>query len=294
MARFFSFSSGISLELSDYLSWVNDNVDEQDLDSLAASAEMLYRLTLNNSLLNDHILGPLKASLDQVQPKNQYTDATFLLGTAKMGGLLVRANLWKPLKAINGSTAYEADIYSYDVPHDHNFDFLTAGYYGLGYRTDIFSYETRDLSLVEGESVEITHVKTMNLTPDDLILFEKSRDIYTQIPPKSPSISINLLCVTNAQALTQQCFFDIDKKKLSGYANGPTSTRVQMIKMVEVIGIKDAVDLLIPIICRHPCVRTRAAAIECVLRMCPDLRSHLHSLVGHERAPLLVRALATN
>lgn len=294
MARTYNFNSGIEVSIDEYLDWAAINIDENDVESLDASASMLYRLSLNKSLFNDILLSPIKKSIGSIQPENQYTDATFILGSAKKGALVVRGNLWKSPKARNGSDTYESILYSYDIPHDHNFDFLTVGYSGPGYTTDIYNYERNDVDLVVGEHVDIEFMETTNLPTGKVMLYEKSKDIHTQRPPVSPSISLNLICSTEDQYTRQQCFFDVVNNRMSGYAPGPTNSRVQIIKMIAHLEIADSVELLIDVVRKHSCSRTRAASIETILSIVPDRLSDLYTICGHENDPLIKSALTAN
>jgi hypothetical protein len=63
---------------------------------------------------------------------------------------VLRANFWParedPVVRASGPAAF-----FYDLPHDHNFPFLTYGYLGPGYWSDYFEYDVDALAGVPGE-----------------------------------------------------------------------------------------------------------------------------------------------
>ncbi|MEI9927755.1 MAG: hypothetical protein WDN44_08700 [Sphingomonas sp.] len=60
------------------------------------------------------------------------------------GRYVLRANFW-PARADPVTRASGAAAFFYDLPHDHNFPFLTYGYLGPGYWSDYYEYEIGDV-----------------------------------------------------------------------------------------------------------------------------------------------------
>ncbi|TCP65060.1 hypothetical protein [Sphingomonas sp. PP-CE-1G-424] len=291
MVQSYIFDDAPAISIEDYLDWVSDNVDERDVDSIAASSCMLNRLSKNKTLLNETLLDPLKRNASGAQPENKYTDATFMLGSAKNGALLVRANLWKVPKQRAGSALYENNLYSYHLPHDHNFDFLTVGFFGPGYVTDLYTYDYEMAKSRLGVPTDFKFQERTDLPVGKVMLYEKSKDVHTQHHPVSPSISINLLAITEEQTTRQQFFFDVEQGTTSGYVAGMISSRVSMIDMIGHLGILDAVEPLEAIIQNHPCARTRASAASSIIHIAPQERERLTTRFGMDESDIVKGAL---
>lgn len=291
MVQSYLFDNSQSICIEDYLEWVSNNVDELDVDSIAESALVLNRLSKNRTLLNDTLLEPLKQNASGIQPENRYTDATFMLGSAKNGRLLVRANLWKVPKKRAGSDLYENNLYSYHLPHDHNFDFLTVGFFGPGYVTDLYTYDYDMAKGRIGVPADFKFAERTDLPVGKVMLYEKSKDVHTQHHPISPSISINLLALTDEQTTRQQFFFDVEQGTTSSYVSGMISSRVSMIDMIGHLGLLDALEPLEAIVERHPCARTRASAANSILTIAPDERERILSRFGKDESDLVKKVL---
>src|SRR3546814_4352282 len=68
----------------------------------------------------------------------------------RVDGVFVRANIW-PAEADHCFKASGAKTFVYGVPHDHNFSFLTSGYFGPGYRSDYYEYDYAQVAGYVGE-----------------------------------------------------------------------------------------------------------------------------------------------
>ena|SRR5258708_40346341 len=94
-------------------------------------------LSNNRNFLSTFLISELKNIAD-FQPMNYYTAQTIMLGGVS-NKFYLRANVWVParlLHKVNGEG--EKRLFSFERPHDHNFDFVTVGYFGGGYQTDIY------------------------------------------------------------------------------------------------------------------------------------------------------------
>src|SRR5579884_2565752 len=136
-------SSVTSLE--DYTEHIRHHVDVRDLDSVCDSANQLKALANNRDFLVEHLNREL---LDwrNCQLTNSYTAQTLLLGGGR--DFLSRANIWMPPARDAAAREDQNRLFFYEIPHDHNFSFLTVGYFGPGYETTIYEY---DSSGVQGE-----------------------------------------------------------------------------------------------------------------------------------------------
>jgi len=292
MVLSYTFDSDRAMTLEEYIEYLDRNVDVHDQDSLAESASYLHRLSLDSTLLHPLIRASLVgADTIGVQEGNSYSDATFILARPKSGRFFIRANIWKVPKERAGSTDHDTQVYSYDLAHDHNFDFLTVGYCGPGYTTRTYEYDSRDILGVVGEKVGLRFVEETTLPRGKVMYYRKSRDVHTQKPPEALSVSVNLMVNATDQSRRQQYYFDTDAGSILGYTGGLISDRVSLIEFAELLG-EEAIEPLLALANRHLCHRTRAAAIRAVLALAPGERDGLLSSLGGDKSVHVQRELA--
>jgi len=65
--------------------------------------------------------------------------------------ILIRANIWKPISSLEASIGG----FLYDICHDHNFDILTIGYAGPGYKARTYEYSLQGVEGVLGEEIDL-------------------------------------------------------------------------------------------------------------------------------------------
>lgn len=268
------FLSNDPISLEEYVCYVENNVDPDDSESVLASAEMLHHLGSNKSLLNNFILEPAKRMTLDSQAGNQALEASLKLAETRDDRFLVRANIWKIPEERGGSLGHEKRLYSYDAPHDHNFDFLTFGFYGPGYTTDVWQYDYHS-DLQTGDKVDLKYVGRDSLQSGDIMFYKKSRDVHAQYPPEDLSISINLLVKARDVATRQQFYFDVRSNTVAGMVVGPTLRRKELMDIAGALAIQDAVEPLIEIAMKYPCKRTRHAAMINAIKIAPGAKAQL-------------------
>jgi len=143
------------ITLDEYVDFISREVDADDEASILASAPMLRALANNRSMIGDYLTEELR-SWQTFQPTNSYTAQTLML--ARTGRFAVRANIWEPPDASPERREYQKALYYYEVPHDHNFSFLTVGYIGPGYETLIYERDPDAVVGVPGEKVDLRFV----------------------------------------------------------------------------------------------------------------------------------------
>jgi len=281
------------ITLDEYVDWVTHNVDITDLASIVESAPKLHMLSKNKSLLLDTVAGSIKMMASSaLQPTNPYTDVTFLLYDGIRGGhgstFAVRANIWDVPQLRGGSADYEERLYLYFDTHDHNFDFLTVGYYGPGYRTKIYEYDRSTVDGSVGERVAMRFTEETSLPEGKVMLYRHGRDIHTQLPPESMSISLNLL-VANAtlQRYSQQYRFDAGTGTIIGYVDGLSSERMSLMKLAGEIGNEGTAEVLEQIAHTHPCALTRAEAYRSFVKLVPSEIDSARVAVAADRSALV-------
>jgi hypothetical protein len=105
-------------------------VDLTDETSIHRCATLLAGLQRNRDFLADHLIAALTSDPNDPQPANRYSAQVILLHRSPRGWYL-RANIW-PAATDAAYASSGAAAFSYGVAHDHNFNFLTIGYFGPG------------------------------------------------------------------------------------------------------------------------------------------------------------------
>ncbi|MFM6853928.1 MAG: hypothetical protein ACKOUM_07585 [Sphingopyxis sp.] len=126
--------------------------------NVADAAALLAGLNANRHFLIDRAVQELRAHCAGQRDDNRYTAQVLMLHRVP-GRYFVRANFWPalddPIVQASGP-----DHYFYDVPHDHNFDFLTIGHSGPGYGSRWYQREPGGLAGYPGEPARLVAGET--------------------------------------------------------------------------------------------------------------------------------------
>ena len=231
--------------------------DPRDDGSLAAAAESLRRLGNNRDFLAETLLAELKGHHNQSHD-SAYGPQTFVLSDLR-GGYFLRANIW-PAETDSMFRASGAHSFSYGAPHDHNFDFLTLGYFGPGYASDYWEYDYDKMAGIEGEAAGLRFTGRETLDPGKIVHYRAHRDVHRQLPPASMSVSLNIMAVDPAQGWHDQYAFDVENDRISGVLN-PTSTEV-FLRLAIAMDCGEGVDLAEHFGKSHPSDRIRLASYQ--------------------------------
>lgn len=165
--------------------------DPREEDSLLHAARWLQRLGNNASFLGDHITAQLTAGHAGDATESAYGPQAIVLSGMR-NGFFLRANVW-PSERDHAFRTSGARSFVYGIPHDHNFDFLTVGYFGPGYRSDYYEYDYEAVAGRHGERAGLHFVERSALSPGKLMHYRAHRDVHRQLPPESlPSRSTSL------------------------------------------------------------------------------------------------------
>jgi hypothetical protein len=250
--------------------------DARDEDAFAALGPLLARLGRNPDFLAELAIDELKERCEAQHRGNGYGAQVFLLRPPD-GRTVLRANFWParadPLVRASGPAAF-----FYDLPHDHNFPFLTYGYLGPGYWSDYFEYDAHALTGIPGEDARLRFVERSRLDRGKLMLYRMRRDIHVQLPPDDFSVSLNILGADPAQPWLDQYRFDIGRGVI---AQGLTCTAAEALLAVAV-HVANGEDLAAAFLQAHPCDRMRVTALDALVSAKPA-----------EAATLLERAAAS-
>lgn len=264
-------------------------VDARDEDAFASWGPLLARLGRNRDFLADLAIAELKTRCAAQHAGNGYGAQVFLLRPPN-GRYVLRANFW-PARADSATRRSGPAAFFYDLPHDHNFPFLTYGYLGPGYWSDYYEYDAAPLTGLPGEQAGLRFVERARLEPGRLMLYRMRRDVHVQLPPDSMSVSLNILGADPAQPWLDQYRFDIGRGTI---AEGLTVTAAEALVDVAV-HVGNGLDLAERFARHHPCARMRVTALDALVSALPDEAPMLLSratddpdrfVAGHARARL--------
>jgi len=88
--------STVSIEIDELTSYLDDNIDFSDQDSLQSAAPIFGRLFNNKLLIRDFLISGLEHGISGFQPTNEYTPPSIILHSSDK--YLIRANLWRSTK----------------------------------------------------------------------------------------------------------------------------------------------------------------------------------------------------
>jgi len=196
MPRLIDTRADAPMALDAYIAHVEDHVVLEDPDSVIESAWALRALAHTPGLLARHLAQELR-DWPLFQARSEYIGRSFILGRGR--DFYVRANVWTPHA--------DEQVGFYEIPHNHPFSFLTVGYWGPGYETDVWELAPGPAPRVGGTLPEVPWQR-LSLPPGQVMYYQAERDFHIQRPPPSVSITLNLMLVTPEARLRDQLFLD--------------------------------------------------------------------------------------
>ncbi|HEX8063420.1 MAG TPA: transposase, partial [Allosphingosinicella sp.] len=196
------------IELGDLVESLESGPQHFDDDCLASYAPKLRKLANNRTFLGDLIIGELKRRCVGQLETNRYSAQVLLLhgGSRKF---LLRANFW-PAASDSVVVNSGAGAFFYGQPHDHNFSFLTVGYAGPGYWSDYYEHDYERAAGFVGEHARLRFAGRSRLAEGTMLLYRRHRDVHSQLPADSLSVSINILALSPATEFLDQYGFDLE------------------------------------------------------------------------------------
>ena len=278
MPRLIDPPAGPALDLGEVTARLDEaGVDLADEASLAQAASLLAGLALNRAFLADRVIAALKASFADQLALSRYSAQVFLLHRSPRGHFL-RANLW-PAASDAAYAASGAAAFAYGLPHDHNFSFLTTGYWGPGYVSDYYDYDAEAVDGRLGEPLNLRFVERSSLSEGKMMLYRAHRDIHSQRPPDRLSVSLNIMEEGDHIPWRDQYIVDLERGTI---AKRPSLTQAEMLLRCAVHLTDNGKDIAEQFATGHPVPRVRANAIAALAAL--D--------AGDARAAIFERGLA--
>lgn len=186
------------------------------------AAHYLQRFNANPNAIRRHIekRGGLAQSRETFVPPQTF-------GLMVRDGFGIRANVWPTLRRSTPYMDQEALLYAYDLPHNHDFTFLTIGHFGAGYETDLYEVDHTTITGAAGQKVELKNYSRQQLSEGRVLAFSSYSDLHTQFPPQELSVSINLIIVESGKT-GEQVFFDTANSTVVGAIDEGTVGRLKL------------------------------------------------------------------
>jgi hypothetical protein len=232
--------------------------EPREEESLLHAASWLRRLGSNRDFLADIMLAELKARHREDAAANSYGPQVIML--SPLGGeFFLRANIW-PSREEHLYRASGRGAFAYELPHDHDFDFLTYGYFGPGYWSDYWEYDYEAVAGAIGEAAGLRFIGRSRLDPGRIMHYRANRDVHSQLPPESLSVSLNVMHAGGAQGWLDQYRFDVGAGTIAGVIGTPASQ--VFLRIAVGLGANEALDLAESFARSHPSERMRLTALE--------------------------------
>jgi len=219
------------------------------------AAHYLQRFNANEHVIRRHIEkhgGLAKARHTFVPPQ------TF--GLVIRDGLGLRANVWPTLRQSSPYAGQEMLLYAYELPHNHDFTFLTVGHFGEGYETDLYEVDPDTITGEAGQKVKLENYSRQKLSSGRVLAFDSYSDLHTQFPPPELSVSINLVVLETGKT-GEQVFFDTANQTVIGSIDEGTPGRMKLaLDLAAAFPTDETVEILetFAATCRYERLRTRA------------------------------------
>jgi hypothetical protein len=181
-----------SIEFSDFVAAAQDKIEAKDPASLLKLVPYLRRLGNNRSFL---------AALVREQVEGQKKQGVF-------AGQSPTWLLWNDRHFMIRAVVWDQNSDDHALDHNHNFDFLTLGYYGPGYCQNIFEFDGHQ-ELFPGKPVAIEHVGQDTLAQGQIRYFDSKRIIHSF--PRKNAFSISINVIHKNEKPEEQYSFDVQR-----------------------------------------------------------------------------------
>lgn len=229
--------------------------DPAEPESLDHAALWLRRLGNNRDFLGDLLVQSL-ADRHRDEMAQAYGPQVIML-TAPGASSFLRCAIWPGRdEGLLGASGNESFVYG--LPHDHNFSFLTHGYFGPGYWSEFYEYDYDGVTGWAGEPVRLRHTGRHRLEPDRIMLYRAHLDVHLQLPADSLSVSLNVMHAVPAIRWLDQYTFDVVQGTIAqNVDSGPSET---FLRLAVALGTGEALDLAETFARSHPSDRLRVTA----------------------------------
>ncbi|MGN2254285.1 hypothetical protein ACFWZ4_12965 [Frateuria sp. GZRe12] len=227
-------------EFLEQVSAAYDGVDPESVLPFVAD----FRKVANNQKA---FLARLHSEIDGsvVQRFAQYSQSSWLLAGVRGQRPFLRVNMWPPIDPASAEARDLCKAYSYYLPHNHNFSFLTTNYLGEGYTTEVWEITDDTKSIQVGQEIKLAFAGKFQLSHSSIMLYEAEKDVHVQFPPSSLSLSLNLMLYSERDKFRPQHFFEPNSRRVVGESKqSPGARRLGLINMAAWLGTEETADML--------------------------------------------------
>jgi hypothetical protein len=239
--------------------------DEECLDHAAL---WLRRLGNNRTFLGDLLAGELAEDRREESGDDSYGPQAIVLSRPGESNFFLRANIWASADE-HALRASGGRAFAYAMPHDHNFDFLTLGYFGPGYWSTHYLYDYAAVAGWSGEKAALRFAGRSRLEQGMIQLYRAHLDVHDQAPPDALSVSLNIMHTGGAQGWLDQYAFDLDKGRIKRIVSNGSSEA--FVHIAVGLGSEEALDLAQAFARGHPSDRMRLACWQALAAREEDL-----------------------
>lgn len=271
--------------VEEYMEHVRTKVDLRDMDSVAASAQMLRALANDRELVVRELNRRIENYLvDGAIPSAQ----ALLLGRGS--DYYVRAAIWPAMSDMASGRAYQ-DQFAYNLAHDHNFSFLTVNYLGPGYETELYEYDYEKVEGRIGETVDLRFLEKVRFGTGTVMLYRVNKDVHVQYAPTELTITLNLMIAPPDIRFRDQFYFDLTSRTIAAHPPEiAASSRASLLRLAGFLGNGDSQQLLSDIATKHPCRRTRLTAFDAWARRAPEDSSAIWGKAAADESRLVANS----
>lgn len=231
--------------------------DPDDDGNVDHAALWLRRLGNDPDFLGDLLVEEL-ARRHREEPISSRYGAQVVMLVPPQGQFFIRANIW-PSADEHMVRASGEGAFAIGLPHDHNFSFLTLGYFGPGYWSDYYEFDYDQVIGWQGEPVpSLKFIERARLEPGKLMLYRAHVDVHSQFPADSLSISLNVMHTHGAHGWLDQYRFDLEGGTIAAMLNPAHSDA--FLRVAVGLGGAEAIDLAERFASTHPSDRMRLTA----------------------------------
>lgn len=253
------------IDLDELLDYLDTQVNVHDEASLCSAAPMLRALANNRRFLANRIAAEL-ADTANFQNESSYFSRALVL--ARQADYTIRAVVWlpgheaesEPVDLSGDGTLVGMRNSIYGLVHNHAFPFLTVGYWGPGYETDIYECPDGGDEHEIGTPLRLHFLERTRLSPGKVMYYRAFVDAHVQRPPESLSVSLNILVSSDAQTLRDQYDLDLHNGEIADVLGRGNEARVALCDFAGVLGSARTPALLRELARSHPAGRVRTAA----------------------------------
>jgi hypothetical protein len=248
------------LSLEDFKDAFHDSkVDVMDEDSMLDAVDMLKQLSNNRSFLAEVIHDRITQSIATGKPPELGMHTVVICRLRNHHYL--RAVIW-PAEKDDSYARTGGDVFYYGMPHDHNFHFLTVGYFGPGYSSDYYEVEGDTSAWYPGAHVELKSMGRRSLGLGKMMLYRAYKDVHSQLPPSATSISLNIMANRPTGTLPNQHIFDAQATRVAAIMQSRAAPA--MFSTIAAVLGEASHDRLMGIAAQHPDPLTSFYALRSV------------------------------